>query len=143
MRQDLAFDLSCWVSSFITNRCWNLPPAMTVEMHELWPEVLAIPLSTGQDSITWDLDDTGFKFRSAWNAVRSHGSVKIWTGFIWCKGTVPQKAFCAWRELSYGLPTQDLLQQRGITLVSRCPLCCCASETTDHVLWSCSFASQV
>ena len=47
LRQDLACDLSSHVCRFITNRCWNLPQATTVEMHELWLEVLAIPLSVG------------------------------------------------------------------------------------------------
>ena len=112
-------------------------------MHDLWPDILRTPINGDRDDITWALDDKGFSLCSAWDAFRVHGPKLPCARFIWSGGTTLQKAFCPWRALIHELPTQDILWRRGVTIFSRCVMCRGASETLNHLLWSCDFSSWI
>ena len=60
LRQDLGCAGSSRVSVFIANGCWHLLPTMTLDMHELWPDILATPITGGEDSISWIPDANGY-----------------------------------------------------------------------------------
>ena len=70
LRQDLGCAGSSQVSVFIANGCWHLPPATTLDMHELWPDILASPIAKGEDFISWILDANGFTLLSACRAIQ-------------------------------------------------------------------------
>ena len=143
LQQDLACDTACKASHFICDRRWTLPPATTIEMHDLWLDILRTPINGDRDDITWVLHDKGFSLHSAWDAIHEHGPRLPWARFIWSWGTSPRKAFCPWQALSQGLPTHDNLQRRGLTIISRCVMCRCDLEALNHLLSSCGFSSSI
>ena len=82
IRHDLGCDRLCKVGIFIDGRRWNLPTPTTLDMHELWPEILATPIGPGRDSISWIPTKDGFTFRSAWEAVRHRNPTAPWASLI-------------------------------------------------------------
>ena len=112
-------------------------------MHDLWPEILATPISGDRDAITWTPNDKGFTLRLAWDAIREHGQKLPWTRFIWTRGIILRKAFYTWRAHYRGLPTHDILMRRGFAIVSRCTLYWCECETLDHLLWTGNFSKRI
>ena len=52
LRQDLTCDTACKASHFISDRHWNLPAAITIEMHDLWLDILRTPINGDRDDIT-------------------------------------------------------------------------------------------
>lgn len=141
--RDMVCDSLCKVGDFIEDQQWNLPTPTTLDMHELWPDILATPLGPGSDHISWTPSKASFSLHFAWEAIQAQNSEVSWASFVWYRGAVPRQAFCTWRALQRGLPSHDNLQCRGISLVSRCPLCCNETESIDHLLWSCEYSSRV
>ena len=136
-------DLLCKVSTFMEGRRWSLPRPTTLEMYESWLEILATQIGDGEYCITWTPTEDRFSLRSAWNAIQSRYPSVPWVAFVWHRGAIPRHAFCTWRSLLRGLPTNDALQRRGFSVASRCSLCMEDIETTDHIMWTCSFSRCV
>ena len=94
LRQDLGCARSCRVSDFIVNGCWHLPPATTLDMHDLWLDIVAMPITGSQDSISWGPNANGFTLRSACRALQPPSQSIPWTAFTWNKSILPRHAFC-------------------------------------------------
>ena len=114
-----------------------------LDMHDLWPDIVATPITGSEDSISWGPDANGFTLRSACRALQPPSQSIPWTAFTWNKSILPRYAFYLWRALLNCVPTHDLLRWRGFVLVSRCALCKEEVETIDHLLWSCPFSQQL
>ena len=97
-----------------------------------------IPRGGGCDRLCWDLNSSGkFDTRSFYHKIRNAApSTLPWKG-IW-KVKVPKRvAFFMWTTAHGQILTLDNLMLRGHPLVNRCCLCCCNSESVDHLLLFC------
>eukprot|EP00253_Pinus_taeda_P028450 PITA_28450 len=61
---------------------------------------------------------------------------------IWNSEAIPKVKFFNWLLLKGKVLTAENLKKRGIIGPSRCPNCCSAEETIQHLFLDCSFAKQ-
>jgi ribonuclease HI len=97
------------------------------------------------DRPVWKPASSGaFSAKDAWNTVRRHGILFPAAAFLWSSYTPVKWSFTTWRAWMNRMPVDDLMQSRGVALVSKCH-CCIAPqiETLDHVFASSQIASQV
>ena len=107
-------DNACLVSMFIESRGWALPASTTLDMHELWPQILDVPIGGGEDFVTWIPTEGTYSCHSAWDAIHLHSPTVTWVTLIWYRGANQQHAFCAWRSLLHGLPTHRTCNVEGL-----------------------------
>jgi hypothetical protein len=62
---------------------------------------------------------------------------------VWDPLGLPKVNFFCWILMHRKLLTGENLTKRGIIGPHRCPMCCNAPETTDHLFVDCSFAQEV
>jgi hypothetical protein len=66
----------------------------------------------------------------------------IWKA-IWAVKSLPKIDLFVWTVAQKGVLSGENLRKKGWAGPTRCPLCCQAEETTNHLLLSCPFASEV
>jgi len=75
---------------------------------------------------------------------KSHISQKLsWAKTLWAPDIPPSRSFLAWRIMHDKLPTNDNLKLRGCSLASICNNCLHDSESTNHILYHCSYATRL
>nr|KYP40243.1 hypothetical protein KK1_038436 [Cajanus cajan] len=62
---------------------------------------------------------------------------------IWNKAIPPSKTFTVWRLIHKRIPTEDVLQKRGVIITSICSHCYNAYEIADDLFFFCPFAGQL
>ena len=94
----------------------------------------------GGDGLWWRLKGNGiFDISSYYIALRGSLPITFPWKAIWSV-CVPQRvAFFVWSATWDKILTIDNLMWRGYQLTGWCCLCCCAGETTSHLLLHCSF----
>ncbi|XP_059663601.1 uncharacterized protein LOC132309300 [Cornus florida] len=104
-------------------------------------EVVGIPLQVqqfmqqfriygGADQILWN--HKPFTFKDAWDACRESNYEVSWFGLVWNGGRPRWSIFSA-LIIQNAIMTGANLQRRGISLASRCCLCCNYDEHVDHM----------
>ena len=122
----------------------------------LYKEILQIPLpriSSAGDKLLWKYSNSGeFEVKTAYRILledyltlsnehhsQSNADNRVWK-LIW-KIKTPQKiCIFVWKLLLEGLPTRQLLRNRGIMDIGLCPFCNCEEESTTHLFLLCPFA---
>jgi len=84
-----------------------------------------------------------FSTKETWNNTRTMGIEVPWHKGVWFTLSTPKFSFCVWLAVYDRLSTGDkmLLWNRG--LQGTCLLCRNATESRDHLFFSCSFSSEV
>ena len=84
-----------------------------------------------------------FSTKETWNNTRTMGIEVPWHKGVWFTHSTPKFSFCVWLAVYDRLSTGDkmLLWNRG--LQGTCLLCRNATESRDHLFFSCSFSSEV
>ncbi|XVF38201.1 hypothetical protein REPUB_Repub20aG0079800 [Reevesia pubescens] len=113
---------------------------------------LPLSRSTCEDRLIWKGGLLGqFSVRSAYYVACSilrdgqewPSSREVRWRHVWTSRVIPKVKIFAWRLLHGILPTYEALKQRGIHLVSACPVCGEAAETWHHVLFDYSLSQRV
>ncbi|KAL6569244.1 hypothetical protein OROMI_013758 [Orobanche minor] len=96
-------------------------------------DILATPIAEDDsDSMCWTLTSSGaFSLTSAWSHIRVRDQANLIYGAIWTAFLTPTISVFIWRLLQRQIPTDDILQQRGVSLASRC-LCCSQTQTQTY-----------
>ncbi|KAF6175487.1 hypothetical protein GIB67_021977 [Kingdonia uniflora] len=84
-----------------------------------------------------------FSVQSSFHYSSSHSPKFWWYHFTNSKVILPRIASFTWKVCHNALATEDLLIQRGLNLVSRCPFCGCNLETMKHLLCTCPMSSTI
>lgn len=96
----------------------------------------------GSDILIWKPStNNSFAIVSAWELIRMKSEVMNGSTQFWNPDLPKKICICMWKE-KYGYLTIDnIIQNRGINLISKCD--CCSKpkiETIDHVLCTGEFA---
>ena len=94
--------------------------------------------------LKWSADPSGeLTAKTAFQFLRPHAPIVAWGKSIWSKFIMPRMSLLAWRILHGRVLSDDFLQKRGVSLVSRCGLCCRSVESLNHIFLNCPFAASV
>ncbi|KAM7465607.1 hypothetical protein LguiB_013169 [Lonicera macranthoides] len=130
------------LKSFISEQKWQIPawfahqfPFLTKEIHQI-----SLTQRPQEDQLIWPKSHKGkLTFKDAY-LFYCHSKPSQWAAQIW-KSFVPPRVSClTWKLLQNKLPTQDNLQKRGMTMVSRCEICKSNLDNVEHVFITCPFA---
>lgn len=118
-------------------------------------EQFHLPQCIQSDKLVWHYNKTGeYTVRSGyWLATHEHqylaarpevplGSLTM-KNSIWKLSTIPKIKHFLWRASTKALATTTRLNTRGMKLDPKCPRCCLANETINHVLFTCPFATMI
>ncbi|XP_073137193.1 uncharacterized protein [Henckelia pumila] len=122
------------VFSFLLEGDWDFDLLCAVVAPSVAEEIVQIPVLVDEpDATIWiQSTDGAFSVRSAWEQVRPRGSVSDIFTPCWGRWMRPTMSFFLWRFWHRWLPVDEVLQQRGFSLVSKCQ-CCEMSETFTHI----------
>ncbi|XP_019451747.1 PREDICTED: uncharacterized protein LOC109353840 [Lupinus angustifolius] len=129
------------VADFTQDCKWIIPKLI----HDLFPQIASSIVDTiitdKGDQFVWQgTMDGSLPLKAAYNYIRPNANHMNWCRFIWSDSIPPSKSFTTWRLFHRRMPTDENLQLRGCSLVSRCNLCKASSETSDHLFLLCPFA---
>lgn len=96
----------------------------------------AISLSDKEDVPIWMPSSSGkFSVNSAWRECRSSRPHSIIYSYCWSKYIPKKISVFLWRALHNGLPTDERIRSKGISLASKCNCCNAANEESmAHIL---------
>ncbi|XP_073149154.1 uncharacterized protein [Henckelia pumila] len=122
------------VFSFLLEGDWDFDLLCAVVAPSVAEEIVQIPVLVDEpDATIWiHSTDGAFFVRSAWEQVRPRGSISDIFTPCWGRWMRPTMSFFLWRFWHRWLPVDEVLQQRGFSLVSKCQ-CCEMSETFTHI----------
>lgn len=107
---------------------------------------ISIPHSDkGRDTFDWSTNGSHGTFSSAntWEILRPRDEEKSWSKLIWFKGATPKHAFNMWVANLNRLPTRQRLTAWGMQIPHLCCICSSATETRDHLLVACVYATEI
>ncbi|XP_074299605.1 uncharacterized protein LOC141630739 [Silene latifolia] len=89
------------------------------------------------------LDHGKFSVGKAYDLIRPRLPTQICYRAVQCCLLLPRYKVILQLAVQRKLATTDMLIQRGVHLVSRCPLCKCKTESTRHLFFKCAYSYQV
>ncbi|KAF6143229.1 hypothetical protein GIB67_039012 [Kingdonia uniflora] len=138
-------NLHAKVSSIIVDGRWSLPYNLLLLFYGLGMDINSIKINTNKaDRRVWKPDLVGkFYVKGVFNVIQPKGQTIWWSKYLHRKAIHPQTALWGWRFCHGKLPTDDNLQKKGISIISRCRLCSKGAETLTHLFWNCPFSSSL
>lgn len=147
--RSLGLPLNALVADACNSSGWTIHSPRSAAALNLHIHLTSIPLpslTTVEDSYAWvvnDFDCNSFSSPKTWDALRPRDQVKPWANIIWFKGAVSRNAFNMWAAHLDRLPTRQRLAAWGVAPSPLCCLCSVGTESKDHLLLSCDFASEI
>lgn len=146
-------DVGNWVEgSWHWNLHWSRPLLEIEEerLEDLLRSLATTPLFEGRrDKWWWEPNAEGFyTVSSAYTLLQGldeEEPILVFKDLWQVRAPSNAKAF-AWRALQGRIPTKENLRKRGIIQdpdAVVCPFCSTVEETLDHLLFSCTFSTQV
>lgn len=141
-------DISSWDASG-NWLAWNLPETLAYLQHQkalLIKLLFDLALVHLRVSDTWGWVKTGrYTVAQGYNSLQSLQSMVDSTALwkqVWDPMGLPKVNFFFWTLMHKKNLTRENLIKRGIVGPNRCPLCCSAIETMDHMFVDCPFAQE-
>eukprot|EP00253_Pinus_taeda_P007578 PITA_07578 len=104
------------------------------------------PIKKGAaDGFRWDPTGSSYTVKSGYQYISNDTYQNpIWNQWqiIWKSEAIPKVKFFNWLLLKGKVLTAKNLKKRGIIGPSRCPNCCSAEETIQHLFLDCPFAKR-
>eukprot|EP00253_Pinus_taeda_P022073 PITA_22073 len=97
------------------------------------------------DGFRWDPTGSNYSIKSGYQYISNDiHQIPIWNHWriIWNSEAIPKVKFFNWLLLKGKVLTAENLKKRGINGPSRCPNCCSAEESIQHLFLDCPFAKQ-
>lgn len=138
------YQMSDLFQDFGNENGWNWIKLSSVLPTHLATRLFLIPFDlTSQAKIIWKPSPNGiFSTKSAWDLVRKKKPVHSIFSNIWHDRIPATISIFCWKLLKNWIPVDDVLQKKGICLVSKCQ-CCFSTETISHVFLFNSEVSKV
>ncbi len=136
-----------WVLRLGSLHNFRFPASIAVggsELLDLREIISSINFEPSPDNIVWRWDKDGrFSVRSAYNFIVFDGVDDNTVRHLWRIKIPPKVKLFLWLATRNRIMTADNLTRRGWVGPSMCCLCGSASETLEHLFFTCSFASEV
>lgn len=104
-----------------------------------------IPIGSRRDSWIWMFDDKGFSVRSCYRRLRGERECpdrQFWNK-LWHLKLPGKVVNFLWRTCCRCLPTSVALLTKNVNISRFCSWCQMYKETDNHVLFECSFATEL
>ena len=145
-RSRIGITSNATVASLCRNGNWNLPPARSDPIIQLYTYITTIELTTLPDFYEWTLlgkIDNKFRTGEVYTHLKGQILDKPWTKSVWFPHQIPRHAFHAWLVLQNRCPTRDRLISWGIQTDPLCLLCNSHGESPNHLYFDCSFSFEL
>ncbi|KAG6538552.1 hypothetical protein ZIOFF_003676 [Zingiber officinale] len=132
------------VGRFLADGSWSQEILQRVLPSSVAEEVTEVQLRPEEEDVMlWrPTRDGRFTTRSAWEAYRTPHQREDVAIVTWSRLLLPTISVFSWRFFRRRLPVDEILQQRGVCLVSRCQ-CCAAVESWEHLFYGSLVAGDV
>lgn len=131
------------VSDIIRDDLWDFPSG-SANLQHIWDSITMQPSASLPDHLVWKGHPFGrFSIDSAWNVLRDKQDVNSIHHLLWFPGHIPCHSFILWLASLGRLHTMDRLSSHSVITSFLCVLCSSATETHDHLFFSCDFLSYV
>ena len=105
-----------------------------------------IYLNNKEDKLRWAISNDGtYKVKEGYNVILNSQrweEISIPMNLCWDPAILPKVGIFLWAALQNSILTADRIKKMGFEGPSRCPLCKKDNETTDHLLFQCSFSNE-
>eukprot|EP00253_Pinus_taeda_P003424 PITA_03424 len=125
--------------NYATDKIMGLQPLNTIE------EAIPFIHHLNSDGFRWDPTGSSYTIKFGYHHIyNSTYQIPIWNHWriIWKSEAIPKVKFFTWLLLKGKVLTSENLRKRGINGPSRCPNCCSAEETIQHLFLDCPFAKR-
>jgi len=132
--------------SYIHDSHWRIPEVLLQRFPSLRLLNSQVILRTGTkpDKLVWKLNGTSILTLKDAYVFKKHHFPKVpWAKIIWSKDIPPSKSILVWRLMLNKLPTDDNLAARGCHLPSMCSLCNMNEESSFHLFFECTYATNL
>ncbi|XP_026445436.1 uncharacterized protein LOC113346045 [Papaver somniferum] len=143
---DNELDSTVMVSTLLSNNEWQLQDDHIQNLLRAGVDLNNLPTPQGgDDHRVWMPEMRGnFTVSSAKHLIRKKYNVLDVYGLLWRKVIHPNLAAQNWKLVREACATQDKIRIRSrVNLANKCYLCKSDEESLEHILWSCSFATQI
>ncbi|KAG6466890.1 hypothetical protein ZIOFF_075312 [Zingiber officinale] len=132
------------VDRFLAAGSWSQERLQRVLPSSVAEEVTEVHLRPEEEDVmVWrPTRDGRFTTRSAWEVYRTAHQREDVAIVTWSRLLLPTISVFIWRFFRRRLPVDEVLQQRGVCLVSRCQ-CCEAVESWEHLFYGSPVAGEV
>ncbi|KAG6469541.1 hypothetical protein ZIOFF_070470 [Zingiber officinale] len=132
------------VDRFLADGSWSQEILQRVLPSSVAEEVTEVQLRPEEEDVMlWrPTRDGRFTTRSAWEAYRTAHQREDVAIVTWSRLLLPTISVFIWRFFRRRLPVDEILQQRGACLASRCQ-CCEAVESWEHLFYGSPVAGEV
>ncbi|KAJ4715617.1 Ribonuclease H [Melia azedarach] len=134
------------LSSVIKNGKWQFPILFFKAFPHLKESImnLTLPIISGPDRLVWKSSRDGtLMLKDCYNYLRTRRDTQPWLSPLWKHFVPPRFAILTWKALQGRLPVDDILQTRGIYMVSSCSFCLSDLESNNHLFATCSFTKSL
>eukprot|EP00253_Pinus_taeda_P024410 PITA_24410 len=123
------------------------PPALEASLKSLQINLQnRAPIKKGAvDGFRWDPSGSSYTIKSGYQLICNNTyqiPIQNHWRLIWKSEAIPKVKFFTWLLLKDNVLTSENLRKRGIIGPSRCPNCCLAEETIQHLFLDCPFAKK-
>ncbi|XP_026442694.1 uncharacterized protein LOC113342340 [Papaver somniferum] len=146
MLNETDLDRNVKVSDIIVNNAWMMQGDHIQNLVRAGVDLTNLPLlQGGNDCRVWMPEMNGhFSVSSAKNIIRRAYPKSAIYGFLWRKEVHPKLAAQNWKICREVCATQDKIRSRfKVEMANKCYLCNMEEESLEHIIWSCTFATQI
>ncbi|KAL0928089.1 hypothetical protein M5K25_002329 [Dendrobium thyrsiflorum] len=128
---------TCKVKDFITNDSWNLNKLSVLIPELIIQKIINIPFNLGnEDKLNFTLTNNNcFNAKKVWNYFRTKFPTNKVFSMVWHRNIPSTVSVFVWRLLHKFVPADDMLIDKGISVVSKCQ-CCFHVENINHIFVS-------
>lgn len=127
----------------IVDNAWRWSASNSQALLELKNSVLNPPRG-GEDKVILGNGVHGtFSIKKAWDTTRRRNSKVDWYNIVWYHHHIPKHTILVWVAIHGKLMTKNKLLTFGIIQDATCRLCNSATESLDHLFFSCSFTNEI
>ncbi|KAF6164133.1 hypothetical protein GIB67_017717 [Kingdonia uniflora] len=148
LREHIDLPINQWkectakVSDFINPDGWKFPTDIFLAFLAMGIDIYSIPCNPNTKYFQiWKLDIHGeFSIKNAFESTHNRLDTSWWWKYTWLQCLHPGLSRFAWKLINQILPRDDLIQRKGIQLVSICNLYGCTTELAEHLFFECTLA---
>ncbi|XP_026399892.1 uncharacterized protein LOC113295785 [Papaver somniferum] len=96
------------------------------------------------DTKIWTADLTGnFTVANDVEQIRKKFPILDWAKYVWSPCIHPCTSCNLWKVLRVACVTEESVRKKGFNTVSKCYLCGNGQDNMQHILWECSFSTEI
>lgn len=130
-----------WSTSWKLSSIW---PGLKWSWNALKDDLRWVTEQDGSSSWKWTVSKDGsFSTAQAAEKIRIHYPMLVWPKYVWNKDLHPNLSANIWKIQQSVYIDDQVLQNRGFKMASRCCVCKQKQDSMQHLLWGCAFSVQI